>query len=56
MLVALLAAMVGHLVTDAAMTAEVTSTWLFWVLMGATLGVTRNRESASAAREGSAPA
>jgi O-antigen ligase len=56
MLVALLAAMVGHLVTDAAMTAEVTSTWLFWVLMGAALGVTRNRESASGAREGSAPA
>jgi O-antigen ligase len=56
MLVALLSAMVGHLVTDASMTAEVTSTWLFWVLMGAALGVTRNRESASPAREGSAPA
>ncbi len=38
-LAAVLAAMVGHLVTDTFMTAEVTSTWLFWVLMGAGLGV-----------------
>ena len=56
MLVALLAAMVGHLVTDASMTAEVTSSWLFWVLMGAALGLTRIREPALAARKGSAPA
>jgi O-antigen ligase len=34
-LVALLAAAAGHLVTDAFMTADVTSTWLFWVSMGA---------------------
>ena len=38
-LVALLAAAAGHLVTDAFMTAEVTSSWLFWILMGAGLGV-----------------
>jgi len=38
-LVAMLAASAGHLVTDAFMTADVTSTWLFWVLMGAGLGV-----------------
>ena len=56
MLVALLAAMVGHLVTDASMTAEVTSSWLFWVLIGAALGQTRTREPAWPAREGSAPA
>ena len=38
-LVAILAASAGHLVTDAFMTADVTGTWLFWVLMGAGLGV-----------------
>ena len=38
-LVALLAAVAGHLVTDTFMTAEVTSSWLFWVLMGAGLGI-----------------
>ena len=38
-LVAILAASAGHLVTDAFMTADVTSTWLFWVLMGAGFGV-----------------
>ncbi len=38
-LVALLAAVAGHLVTDAFMTAEVTSSWLFWILMGAGLGL-----------------
>ena len=32
---AALAAVAGHLVTDAFMTADVTSTWLFWVAMGA---------------------
>jgi putative inorganic carbon (HCO3(-)) transporter len=32
--VLLLAAMFGHLVTDMFMTAELTSTWVFWVLMG----------------------
>lgn len=38
-LVAVLAAGAGHVVTDAFMTADVTSTWLFWVLMGAGLGL-----------------
>ena len=38
-LVAVLAAVAGHLFTDAFMTADVTSTWLFWVLMGAALGL-----------------
>jgi hypothetical protein len=37
-LVAVVAAATGHLVTDAFMSAEVTSTWLFWTLLGATLG------------------
>jgi O-antigen ligase len=32
------AAATGHLVTDAFMSAEITSTWLFWTLLGATLG------------------
>jgi O-antigen ligase len=39
LLVAVLAAIVGHSVTDAFMTAEVTSTWLVWAVMGATLGL-----------------
>jgi O-antigen ligase len=39
LLVAVLAALAGHLVTDSFMTAEVTGTWLFWLLLGATLGV-----------------
>ena len=38
-IVAVLAAVTGHVVTDAFMTAEVTSTWLSWVLIGGTLGV-----------------
>ena len=38
-LVALLAAVAGHLVTDTFMTAEVTSSWLFWILLGAGLGI-----------------
>ena len=38
-LVAMLAAAAGHLVTGAFMTADVTSAWLFWVLMGAALGL-----------------
>jgi len=43
-LVAVLAAVAGHLATDAFMTAEVTSTWLFWVLMGGSLCVIAARE------------
>ena len=40
-LVAVLAAVAGHLVTDTFMTAEVTSSWLFWILLGAGLGIAR---------------
>lgn len=40
-LVALLAAAAGHLVTDMFMTAEVTGSWLFWLLMGAGLAIAR---------------
>ena len=37
-LVAALAAVTGHLVADVFMTADVTSTWLFWVVVGAVVG------------------
>jgi O-antigen ligase len=48
-LVAVLAACTGHVVTDAFMTADVPSTWLFWVLMGAALGLISqsNRQSST---------
>jgi O-antigen ligase len=56
MLAAVLAAGVGHVVTDFFMTAEITSSWLFWVLLGAGLGYaetlkvnTARRASASSA-------
>jgi len=39
LLVAVLAASAGHLVTDAFMTADVTGTALFWILVGAALAV-----------------
>jgi hypothetical protein len=32
-------ALVGHLVTDAFMTAETASSWLFWLLMGGAAGL-----------------
>ena len=38
-LLALLAAILAHLVTDLFTTADVTTNWLFWVFMGATIGV-----------------
>jgi O-antigen ligase len=44
-LVAVLAAVAGHLVTSAFMTADVTSTWLFWVLMGSALGLASSRSA-----------
>ena len=37
-LVAVLGGIAGHLVTDAFMSPEVTSTWLAWVLLGGSLG------------------
>ncbi len=45
-LVAVLAAAAGHVVTDAFMTAEVTSSLLFWVLLGAALGSISRRPAA----------
>lgn len=41
MRVAIFAAIVGHLVTDLFMTAEVTSSWLFWILMGTGVSLAR---------------
>ncbi|HEY5155357.1 MAG TPA: hypothetical protein VIJ47_11520, partial [Acidimicrobiales bacterium] len=38
-LVAVLAAMIGHLTTDSFTTAEITSSWLFWTLMGIGVGL-----------------
>ena len=38
-IVAVLAAGAGHLVTDSFMSAEVTGSWLFWVLAGAGVGI-----------------
>jgi O-antigen ligase len=46
-LVAVVAAAAGHVVTDAFMTAEVTSAWLFWVLLGAALGSLPTRAEAA---------
>ena len=43
LLVAALAGVVGHTVTDCFMTAELTSTWLTWLAMGAVLGVVSTR-------------
>jgi O-antigen ligase len=37
--VALVAALVGHLVTDGFMTAELTGSWLFWVFLGSATGI-----------------
>ena len=39
--VALAAAIVGHLVTDAFMTGELAGAWLFWVLLGMAVGLPR---------------
>ena len=36
------AAMVGHVVTDSFTTADVTSSWLFWTLMGVGVQVSRH--------------
>ena len=46
-LVAALAAVTGHLVADVFMSADVTSTWLFWVVLGAVVGTIAqlNRQS-----------
>jgi O-antigen ligase len=41
-LVGVLAAGAGHLVTDAFMSPDLTGTWLFWVLLGSAAGVAEN--------------
>ena len=38
-LIAILVAMAGHVITDSFMTAEVTSSWLIWTLMGTGVGL-----------------
>jgi O-antigen ligase len=55
----LLAAMGGHVVTDSFMTADLTGSWLFWLLMGAGLAFARTEsppESAAQAEGRSAAA
>ena len=37
-LAAVIAAVLGHVVTNAFMTSEVTGSWLFWILVGASVG------------------
>ena len=41
MLLAMLAALAGHVVTSSFMSAEITGSWLVWTLMGAAVGITR---------------
>ena len=41
MLLAMLAALAGHVVTSSFMSAEITGSWLAWTLMGAAVGLTR---------------
>lgn len=43
LLVGVLAAIVGHVVTDAFITADVTGAWMFFVLLGASVAVTRQQ-------------
>jgi O-antigen ligase len=43
--VAVLGGVAGHLVTNAFMSPEVTSTWLAWVLIGGSLGMIASRDS-----------
>ena len=38
-LLAVMAAVLGHVVTDAFMTSEITGSWLFWILVGAGVGI-----------------
>jgi len=54
-LVAVLAAVAGHLVTDAFMTADVTSTWLFWVVIGAVVAARLRRDDFPRPPESSLP-
>jgi putative inorganic carbon (HCO3(-)) transporter len=55
LLLAILAAMAGHVVTDAFMSAEVTGSWMVWTLLGAgvaTAVTARSRPSTGTARTG----
>jgi O-antigen ligase len=54
-LAAALAAVAGHLVTDAFMTADVTSTWLFWLVIGSVVGVNASPVRIGAAIEADRP-
>ena len=47
LLTALAAAIAGHLVTDAFVTAELTSTWLLWVILGLAIGNSTQRDAAA---------
>jgi O-antigen ligase len=38
-LLAVMAAVLGHVVTDAFMSSEITGSWLFWILVGAGVGI-----------------
>jgi O-antigen ligase len=52
LLVMLVAAIGGHLVSDAFMTADLTTAWLLWLLMGAGLGVASTVEARPAVSHG----
>ena len=60
-IVAVVAAAAGHLVTDSFMTAEITGSWLFWTVAGGVLGMSARPRtdtvatSASHARQVQAP-
>lgn len=45
LLAALFAMIAGHLVTDSFVTADVTSTWLFWVVLGVAVGWSSSTDS-----------
>jgi O-antigen ligase len=56
LVVALIAAIVGHVVTDGFMTGEIAGSWLFWVLLGAAVSSSRlGRDSDTGFRPGTAP-
>ena len=51
-LVAVLAAGLGHFVTDSFMSAEVTGSWLFWTVMGAGVGLAASVPRQTSRRQG----
>ena len=52
--VMIVAAVAGHLVTDLFMTADLTASWLMWLLMGAGLGVATSTLNSASTRSDSA--